>query len=315
MERKGKVHLFSQPQYLNIRNYHNGNRPSDEKVSEMIKQGDARPDWVADLYDSLQIWRDGVAACLVQGLLLEDRELGDVLFNLDPLDYYLSQEKAARLPTLSEDDLIYTVTRPALSDVARPNEISNSKQQRSEKALFRTGIQLENHLYYNGGIGRIFQSITRRNVTFGKLLKDNYKAIRESDYQSVFFNLSHGAQIQNIPSVGNRTCGYVVYIPRVFVRVDTTRSGRKNLCSYIAFWGQSGAASLLFANILRTDYSNLIKDIVKSNKPRIAVITFEMPTEEITQMPTGLSSIDTGQSELVISVALDSHPLDMKVPF
>ncbi len=225
--------------------------------------------------DTLHMLRDSTACLFLSELIKGKYNFGGVLYNIPPDIYFPEKEKKdlvlSHLPNLSNNDLILHTTRPAMND----------DKENDKRWLFKSGSKLEKIILKN--MERFFLYCNRQHIILSKEIKYN------GHYRAIKFNLRIDAHIackanvydqlrldkiskKSKASRSNKTVGYIVYIPKL-INKNSKEIGTPGVLSVFSL---NGTMTLVWSYLVLTKYSNLIREIISSKKPRIILAEFSL---------------------------------------
>ncbi len=253
--------------------------------------------------DAFHMLRDSTACLFLSELIKKKYDFGGVLYNM-PTDIFFPEKRKSdlvfsSLPNLSNNDLILHTTRPALND----------DKENDKRWIFKSGSELEKTILKN--LKNFFLYCNRQNIILSKKVK------YDGPYRAIKFNLRIDAYIackanvydqlslekiskKNKTSRTNKTVGYIVYIPRL-INKNVKEIGSPGVLSVFSL---NGTMTHVWSYLVLTKYSDLIDEIISSNKPRIILAEFspKIPNDII---PSDLSFVvGSVDSKIKVDVTL-----------
>jgi len=217
--------------------------------------------------------RDSAACLFLSELIKGEYDFGGVLYNM-PTDVFFPETQRndlafSSLPNLSKNDLILHTTRPAMND----------DKENDRRWIFKSGSKLEKVILKN--MERFFLYCNRQHIILSKDIK------YDGHYRAIKFNLRIDAHIackanvydqlhlekrckNNKSSRTNKTVGYIVYIPNLLNK-NYKEIGSPGVLSV---FGLNGSMTHIWSYLVLTKYSDLIRNIISSKKPRIILAEF-----------------------------------------
>lgn len=242
-------------------------------IEELIRKTRKIHNQSPKINDSFHMLRDSTACLFLSELIKWKYDFGGVLYNLPPDVFFPETQKNdlvfSSLPNLTNNDLILHTTRPAMND----------DKENDKRWLFKSGSELEKIILKN--MERFFLYCNRQYIILSKEIKYN------GHYRAIKFNLRIDAHIagkanvydqlrlekickKNKASKANKTIGYIVYIPKL-ISEDSKEIGSPGVLSV---FGLNGSMTHIWSYLVLTRFSNLIKEIISSKKPRIILAEF-----------------------------------------
>jgi hypothetical protein len=249
------------------------------------------------IINTLHMLRDSTACLYLFELLKGKYDFGGILYNMPPKLYKRQKPKVSQLSHLSHDDLILHTTRPAMND----------NKENDRRWLFKSGLELENIIFQN--MSKFFIYCNRQYIILSKEIKYDgpYRAIKfnfkTDSYIACNANVEDQLSLERISqkknaSKSNKTVGYIVYIPNLIDEnaedIDTP--------GFLSVFSLNGTMTLVWSYLVLTRYSDRIKEVISSKKPRIILAEFK-PEISNDSIPNDLSFVDSIECETKIDAS------------
>jgi hypothetical protein len=240
----------------------------------VLQRGQA--DKPARISDGMHMLRDGGAFSFIQSGL--DMGYGGIIFNFAPRLYQLPTFEA---PHLERSDLLVSVTRPSLND----------DPENDLRLLGHSNTAFEVNIF--NALRTFFFKYVNRDAV---VLLENLALPEETAcYRGARFALrGGGARVTQIGDITEPaqfcerrenfidpfTIAYTCYLPRISKDIP---------CAFLLAFGLNGTSTQNWAFLLSTKYHSLLKDIVRSQSPRIVLSIISETTNDF--VPMALSDL------------------------